>query len=125
MPEGNQNEAAMTLTAGKYITGSEPVNRRVSFLRMKQTKKEVAKFLTMNHTSMDQTQAAVPFLTTTCPFIRGEAKQIEQHVSCGKSGHHITTPYLKVLQSKARHFSPSMESEGDGEIVATLSCKIL
>ena len=31
----------------------------------------------------------------------------------------------KVLQSKAKLFSPSMESEGDGGIVVTLSCKIL
>ena len=30
---------------------------------------------------------------------------------------------LKVPQSKARHFSPSMESEGDGEIVSLSAVK--
>ena len=114
----------MTLTAGNHITGSEPVNRSV--FPSDETKTEVAKFLTMSHISMDQTLDAVPFLTTTCPYIRGGAKQSEQHVSCGKSGHPQNNPIpLRYLSRKLGIFSPSMESEGDGEIVVTLSCKIL
>ena len=32
---------------------------------------------------------------------------------------------MVAVQAKAKHLSPSVEKDGDGEIVITLNCKIL
>ena len=36
-----------------------------------------------------------------------------------------TTLCQQMRQSKARHFSPSKESDGDGGVVVTINCKTL